>query len=196
MAFGKHKDRERACSLDKSSFSGWVCAALTVVVACFAGKAQDSPETQLKATFLANCAKFSEWPAAAFPEKQTPLVIGILGSDPFGAVLDEAIRDEKIHDRPVILERYQKLEEVKTCHILYIGQSEAERLEAIISAFKKRPVLTVSEIEGAAFKGAIIRFVTEGNRVRLRINQRAAKAAELRLSSKLLRLAEVVETID
>src|SRR5262245_36573345 len=84
------------------------------------------PEYQLKAVFLFNFAQFVEWPSAAFPEAQTPLVIGILGEDPFGAYLDETVRGETVNNRSLIVRRYRRVEEIETCHILFISRSEAE----------------------------------------------------------------------
>src|SRR5205809_35803 len=83
------------------------------------------PEYQLKAVFLFNFAQFVEWPPEAFPEARTPLVIGILGEDPFGAYLDETVRGETVYNRPLTVQRYSQVEETKTCHVLFISPSEA-----------------------------------------------------------------------
>jgi hypothetical protein len=149
-------------------------------------------EYQLKAVFLFNFAQFVEWPPEAFPEAQTPLIIGVLGEDPFGIYLDDTVRGEKVNNRPLIVQRYHRLDEIKTCHILFVSQSEANRLEPIFTSLKGRNTLTVSDAVGFAQRGGMIRFVTERNKIRLRINLEAAKAANLTISSKLLRPAEIV----
>jgi hypothetical protein len=172
----------------------WIWGILILALTCLASRAQPSREPQLKAVFLFNFAQFTEWPASAFASTNAPFVIGVLGTDPFGHHLDETVRNESIRNRHVVVQRYRKLEEIKECHILYISQSEALRLNQIIAAFKEKPVLTVSDIPDSAYKGVMIRFLTEQNRIRLRINLKAAKEAGLTLSSKLLRLAEIVET--
>jgi hypothetical protein len=156
--------------------------------------AQTSREYQLKAVFLFNFTQFVEWPPDAFELPASPIVIGVLGADPFGPVLDEAVRGEVVRSRPLKVERYRRIEDVKTCHILYISQSESERLEKIVKQLRTKPVLTVSEIEGAAQAGVIIRLLTEQNKIRFRINVEAAREANLTLSSKLLRMAEIVPT--
>ena len=84
------------------------------------------------------------------------------------------------------------MEEIKTCHILFISRSETDRLEPILARLKDRNILTVADAEGFAQRGVMIRFVTEHNKIRLRINLEAAKAAHLTISSKLLRPAEIV----
>jgi hypothetical protein len=81
---------------------------------------------------------------------------------------------------------------MKTCHILFISQSESKRLEQIVAALKGRSILTVSDSDGFTRYGGMIRFVTEKNKLRLRINLEAATAANLTISSKLLRPAEIV----
>ncbi len=160
------------------------------------GTAQIPPvhEYQVKAVMLFNFAHFVEWPPAAFADPSAPLVIGVLGEDPFGISLDEAVHGEKVGLRPLLVRRYQRTEDLDTCHLLFISRSEAGRLEEIIARLQNRSILTVSDAEGAALRGIMIRFVTEENRIRLRINLNAAKAAGLVLSSKLLRPAEIVTT--
>lgn len=171
------------------------CAVfVAVALAARQPRAQSSPsrEYQVKAVFLFNFAQFVEWPANAFPESQTPLVIGILGEDPFGTYLDEAVRGETVNDHPLVVQRYRRTEDITTCHILFISLSEGSRLEQVLTDLKGRNILTVGEGEGFARQGGMIRFVMDHNRVRLRINLEAAEAANLKLSSKLLRPAEIV----
>lgn len=149
-------------------------------------------EYQVKAVFLFNFAQFVDWPADAFPASDSPLVLGVLGNDPFGAVLDEAVRDEKAGAHPLEVRRYRRLEDADGCHILFIGRSEATNLESIVLALQNRNVLTVSDSENAARRGVMIRFINDNNRVRLRINLDSTRRAGLTISSKLLRAAEIV----
>jgi hypothetical protein len=156
--------------------------------------AQAPSEYQVKAVFLFNFAQFVEWPATAFPDVHAPLVIGVLGEDPFGAQLETVVRDEVVGGRKLTVQRYQRVEQVGDCHILFISQSESRRLEQVVAALKGRSILTVGDTPGFAVRGVMVRFVTEKNRIRLRINLDAAKAAGLVLSSKLLRPADIVTT--
>jgi hypothetical protein len=155
-------------------------------------RAQAFKEYDLKATFLYHLAQFVEWPPEAFPTEDTPLVIGVLGTDPFGKILTEIVEGEVVKNRNLKVSRYSSMEEVKLCHILFISQSEAGRLDQIFSSLKERNILTVGDSEGFAQRGGIVRFLTEKNKIRLRINLDAAKAAKLTISSKLLRAAELV----
>jgi hypothetical protein len=154
--------------------------------------AELSREFHVKAVFLYNFAQFVEWPPDAFETPQSPLIIGILGSDPFGQTLDEMVRGETVNGRPLVVQRYRRIGEMERCHILFVSGSEGSRIEQIAHTLNGRSVLTVCDWEGFGRGGAIVRFVMERNRVRLRINLEAAKAAGLNISSKLLRSAETV----
>jgi hypothetical protein len=149
-------------------------------------------EYQVKAVFLFNFAQFVDWPAAAFPASDTPLVICVLGNDPFGDALDQTVRNERLGGRPFQVRRHRSVDEITTCHILFISRSEANRPEAILASLKQRPILTVSDADGFAQRGGMIRFVTDRNRIRLQLNLAAAEAAHLTISSKLLRAAEII----
>ncbi len=148
-------------------------------------------EYQIKAVFLFNFAQFVEWPATSFQETNA-IVIGVLGDDPFGSYLDEAVRGEEVHGHPLIIQRYRHVEDVKACHILFISATETHQLKHVFISIKSRNILTVSDADNFTKQGGIIRFITEDRKTRIRINLNAAKNAELIISSKLLRLAEVV----
>jgi hypothetical protein len=182
-------------------FRGWrpapvTCVALlawALATATPAGAQMASPgEYQIKAVFLFNFVQFVDWPAAAFPDAQTPLVIGVLGKDPFESTLDEAVRGETVHSRHLVVRRFSNIEDVKDCHVLFISRSESAHLDRILSSLKGRTILTVGDVDGFSEQGGMIRFVTEKNKVRFRINLESAKAAGLTISSKLLRPAEIV----
>lgn len=149
---------------------------------------------QVKAVFLFNFAQFVEWPDQAFPAAKAPLIIGVLGKDPFESYLDETIRGESINGHPLIIHRYNNLQDIKNCHILYINLQQPDQLENVLAALKGRKILTVSDTPKFAQSGGIIQFVTVNNKIRMRINPQNAQASELIISSKLLRLAEIVSS--
>jgi len=153
--------------------------------------AEPSKEYQVKAVFLYNFAQFTEWPSNVFAAADSPIVIGTLGSNPFGDFLHETVKNEVVRGRKLVVEHYQKVEEIKNCHILYIGQSEADRLDRDLDLLKGRPVLTISDIENAARRGTMVRFYTQSNKIKLRIYLDEVRAAGLNLSSKVLRVADV-----
>ncbi len=170
-----------------------VTAALLLVCAARLGaQTGKASEAQVKAVFLFNFAQFVDWPPAAFPDTDTPLVIGILGADPFEGFLDQTVRGEQLRGRVFQVRRFRSVEEIKTCHILFISRPTGDRLDEITASLKNRPILTVGDDDGFAERGGMIRFVTDRSRIRLQINPQAAEAAHLTISSKLLRVAEVI----
>ena len=194
----KQRRGGRPCSVVQSGLLRlaicWFSLALLVSFGFFVGqvRGQAFKEYEVKATFLYHLAQFVEWPAEAFPAAETPLVIGVLGQDPFGKTLDEIIQNELVKNRKLVVQRYRQAGEIGICHVLFISRSEEERLDQILSRFKGRSTLTVGDSEGFARRGGAVRFFTEKNKVRLRINLDTAKAANLTISSKLLRASELV----
>jgi hypothetical protein len=154
--------------------------------------APPSREYQVKAVFLFNFTQFVEWPAVAFPHADAPLVIGVLGEDPFGSYLDDTIRGETANGRPLIVERYRSVQEIGDCQVLFISRSEAGRLEQIFASLNGRRTLTVGDVEGFTRRGGMIHLATMTGKIQLRINLEAARAAQLTISSKLLRPAQIV----
>jgi hypothetical protein len=149
-------------------------------------------EYQVKAAFLFNFAQFVQWPDSLFPDKDSPLVVGILGEDPFDSYLDEVVRGEKVNGRPIEVVRYRSVGQVKNCHILYIGASEERRVAEVLKALGGRQVLTVGESDLFPRKGGMVSMVNRQGRIRLSVNLQAIKSSELGVSSKLLQLAEIV----
>ena len=151
-------------------------------------------EYQVKAIFLYNFAQFVTWPATAFADERTPITIGILGDDPFGPFLKEAVRGEVIDGRALTIKRYKRVEEAIDSHLLFISKSERGHLAQILADVQGKSILTVGETEAFAHHGGIINLITVDNKVRYEINLDAARRAHLDISSKLLSLAKIVST--
>ena len=169
-------------------------ASLCAALASASGLALSAPasEYQVKAVFLFNFSQFVAWPAAAFARSDSPIVICVLGRDPFGPDLDAVVSGERVGARSLVVHRYQDVQDVKDCHILFIDRSEQDRLPAIMQALHGRSILTVSDIDDATRRGVMINLVNESNHIRLKINVAAARESGLTISSKLLRPAEIV----
>ena len=149
-------------------------------------------EYQIKAAFLFNFGQFVTWAPDAFPTAAAPFVICVLGDDPFGTTLDEIVEGATLQGRPTRVERYREVEDVGDCQILFVSNSELPRLDRILAALGGRSILTVGEAETFAAHSGIIRFLIVDSRLRLEINAAAAENAGLRISSRLLSLADVV----
>jgi len=152
---------------------------------------REAREYAVKAAFLYNFAKFVEWPASSYPNDETAVVICILGEDPFGRAF-EAMQGKTIGKRKVAIRHIAAIPAIKTCHILFIGDSEADRLGPILDAAGAVHALTVSDMPLFFRSGGMIALSTEQDKVRFSINAAAAERAGLRLSSQLLKLAVMV----
>jgi hypothetical protein len=152
-----------------------------------------SREFPLKVAFLYNFANYIEWPAAAFKSPTSPFVVGVLGQDPFGSYIDELTK-KTVRGRPIVYRHYDSTQDIGDCNLLFIGAtvSDAEFLAAV-EATRQRHVLIVTEATGLARRGSVVNFFVEQNRLRFEINPEAAQRRELRISSKLLSLARLVE---
>jgi hypothetical protein len=172
----------------------WGIASVLLLGAAPALTAQTihAAEYQVKAVFLFNVAQFVEWPPQAFPDSVAPVVIGVLGNDPFGAFLDETVRGEQLGGRALEIRRYRRVEDLSDCQILFISQSERDRMNEIRARLRTQPILIVSDVDGFAEGGGMMGLFTDRKRVRIRINLQAVQAAGLTISSKLLRVADVV----
>ena len=152
-----------------------------------------SVEYKIKAGYLLKFASFVEWPTNAFPSPATPIILGVLGKDPFGADLDSTIGGKCVEGRALRIRRFDEGDDVSGCHILFISSSERKRLPQILDGLKNSCTLTVSESDEFTQSGGMISFVRQENTIRFEINVEAARRAGLKLSSKLLQVAKLSE---
>ncbi len=153
--------------------------------------ASASREYLIKAAFLYNFAKFTEWPAEAYADPSAPLRICVLGDGHLGRAL-AALEGKQIKGRRVATAHLAKAEDAGTCQVLYIGPSERERLPGILKGLNGRPVLTVTDMPYPdPTNGGIINLKVVAEKIRFQIDKNVAEAAGLDVSSKLLALAEV-----
>ena len=146
-------------------------------------------EYQVKAAFLYNFAKFVEWPSQAFASEDSPLVIGVLGENPFNEDLARTIQNKTIDNHPLQLKELRAVTQATNCHILFISTSEKDRLPEILNSLKGASVLTVGETDRFLETGGMVNFVFQGTKIRFQINKEAASRAGLKVSSKLMSLA-------
>jgi hypothetical protein len=146
-------------------------------------------EYDVKAVFLYNFAQFVEWPSTALVDTNAPLVIGVLGLDPFGGVLERTVRGETVRDHPLIVRRFKRLEDVTPCHVLFVSGSEKQRFTEILRALSGKGILTVGDADPFIRLGGIVNFRTVRNRVQFEINLPAAEREGFKISSKLLKVA-------
>jgi len=183
---------------------GKVLGSAFILTACLAGsmatnvfpQGQEASEYQVKAAFLYNFTKFVEWPPDTFRQVSDPMTICVFGDDPFGPLLDDAVRGKSIGPHKMLIRRFQAAQSAKGCQIAFISASERKRLPPVITTLGGVGVLTVGETEGFAAMGGAINFVLEEGRVHFEVNVGAAERAGLKISSKLLSLAIIVKELN
>lgn len=148
-------------------------------------------EYQVKAAYVLNFARFVEWPTDAL-SASSPIVIAIVGDDPFGGALEEVLRGKSANGHPIQLRHLSGNEALTGCQIVFISTSEEPRLPEILRRLGHNSVLTVSDIDRFSLRGGVVEFRMVGNRVRFDINRAPAIAAQLTISSKLLSVARAV----
>jgi hypothetical protein len=184
---------QRPCGYGYRTWSAFsfVLAGFLVIVPFSPARAQTQAqplsEYQVKAAYLFNFSRFVEWPQSSFSDPEAPLVIGIIGKDPFGPVVDEFMKT--VRGRRVVIEHPNWDQKLSQYHVLFISRSEKKHLGIILGKTKGSSVLTVSEIDEFCASGGIIGFVFEDDRVRFEINLDEAAKAQLKISSKLSSMA-------
>jgi hypothetical protein len=171
-------------------------AAFGIVIASASCLAASPPmdEYQVKAAFIYNFAKFVQWPVDAFKGPSDPISICVLGQDPFGSSLGDTVANRSIDGRSLIIRHLANIKQVVGCHVLFIGSAEDKRLPSTVADIRATGVLTIGDSDFSGVDGVVINFKLEGGKVRFDINVDAAEREKLRISSRLLSLAHVVES--
>lgn len=169
------------------------CVLALAGPACSLGQAGPPGEYQLKAAFLFNFAKFVEWPPQSFHAPDQPVMICVLGANPFGDALEQVIGGKLVNGRPFAVRPLRELTPDCGCHLLFVPASEGRRFFAALPAVRGAGILTVGEAEGFASEGGVINLKLESGRIRFEINLEAAARERLHISSKLLQLAQIVK---
>ena len=191
--------RTRRPSSVRGRATAWVLTlALAVTmsgrrdVSAAGSAAPQSPEYLIKAAYLYNFAMFVEWPPQAFPASGAPIVIGVVGADPFGWALDQMVHDKRINNRPIVVERFKLGDDVRRCHILFVSPAESAHIGELVQRVGTQAVLIVGDESDTVSRGGTIAFTVKNDKVGFEINLSAARRARLTISSKLLNLAQAV----
>jgi hypothetical protein len=182
--------------LSRSGNTSRRARALACLVACVglfcspeAGAADAGAlERVVKATYLYKFAPFVQWPEN-LAAQNAPMTVCIVGRDPFGPVLDQAVAGQRVENRNIVVRRTAVATRDAGCQIMYLGGSQEQSVADAIAAVRGAPVLTITDANAA---NAIIRFVIDNNRVRFDIDEAAAAENGLMISSQLLNLAHAV----
>jgi hypothetical protein len=153
----------------------------------------DNAEYPLKLALLYKFAQFVEWPPDAFPNARSPLVVCVVGEDPFQADLKEELRTRSVGSHRVEVAMVKRASDLRACHVVFITAAEKKYARAIVASARAADALTVGETKGFAQDGGIIRFTIDANKLSFEINLDAARQSRLKISSKLLALAKIVQ---
>jgi hypothetical protein len=135
---------------------------------------------------------FIEWPSTAFRNPDAPLVICIIGRDPFRSDLEAELRTRKVGDHPVEVRTLTSNDKPGACHIVFVPVTEKHQADRILRGVPASGILTIGETDGFAVLGGIINLTVEANQVHFEINRTAADRAGLKIGSKLLSNAKIV----
>jgi len=154
-----------------------------------AGDSPRDPDAQLeiKAKHLCSMPRFIDWPQETLPNSDSPIVIGVMGSDRFIEFVQREAEGKTIKGHPLQVRRPSG-RGFQSCHVLFVSDLAWRRGPRLIELLKHRPILTVGETHGFARSGGIANFRLDDDRLYLEVNDDAAKRARLNISSKLLRL--------
>ena len=155
------------------------------------GRAADAGlEYKVKAVCVLNAARYVQWPASVFEDATAPIVIGVLGENPFGSLLKEAVKNESVHRRTIRV-REVTIETAAKCQLLFVSRSEKDRLASIITALDSAHVLTVSDMEGFTHAGGVLGLALEDGKIRFDLNAKAARQAGLNIEPQFLMLCRM-----
>ncbi len=181
----------------------WLLTSLVLILtATQPARAQSFDKNKVhkvEAAYLYNFAKFIQWPHDVFESANSPFVIGVLGEKTFGRLLSKTVRSKKIAGRPIQIKHIQPSESgiqmaLESCHMLYVASAEQQWLFSILASPTNRPVLLISDAKDFARTGGMIGFVLEKGRIVFEINRASLERVNLKASSKLMKLARLVNT--
>lgn len=164
----------------------WFC----LTICCRESYADGPTESEIKVAFMYNFGQFVTWPSEK--AMNSSFVIGVAWSDPFGSDLDNVLSGKQIRERPIVTKRFPDEKNSKHCHILYIGSNDQAQRAATFEYLRDAPVLTVGTGVEFARNGGMIGFYMKDNRIKLAVNLESARRAGLNISSKLLRVSNIV----
>jgi hypothetical protein len=166
-----------------------LAAVLGLALPC--GAYEPSQEYKVKAAFIFNFAKFIEWPREVFSSADAPFVIAVVGADPFNGALEQAVAGKRVGTRGVEIRHFDSVDKIGPCQILFVPTTDDNSQVQIIRKVENDHVLTVGESDNFSSNGGSFRFFTEDNKMRFEVNTDATDRAQLKISSKLLKLARI-----
>jgi len=149
-------------------------------------------EYAVKAAFLYNFTKFVEWPEDVLKDRDS-LKICIFGTNPFGNSLEKTVEGKKAQSKPIKIIYTSEANDIIDCQMLFIASFNEKLKEEALTVVADLPVITVSDLPDFASNGGMIGFYFDNNRIRFEINRQTANDVDLSFSSRLLKIAHIVQ---
>lgn len=183
-----------------ATLRSWLIAALVAVAACAgwvaSAAAQDLPsvsEQELKAAYLYKFLPYVEWPRDRFADPAAPLVIGVLGTRQLSDEVTQLTAGKTVGARTIVVRHLDEDRSLEDLHVLFVMSNAIEQLPALVPRARSRSVLIVTETPNALSRGSVINLVRAGDKIAFEVSLRSALSSRLRLSARLLDVAENVE---
>jgi hypothetical protein len=196
VSIGSPAQRFLSCLRSLDSLVGFlVCfVATSVFLTGTPCSAQSSgvAEYGVKAIFLYDFAKFVDWPPSSRTNERAPLNLCIVGTDPFGGMLDNIVRGQRINEREIAIRRANRSDDLRSCQIVFVSRAENKYLPAIVDSLRGSSSLLVGESQDFAQRGGQIQLYLQDDSVHFAINVDAVQRAHLSISSGVLALARIV----
>ena len=175
-----------------------IVLSITILLSSLSSAGSEDEYYRKAALFKVLC-QYIQWPKSSdVNDPLKPFVIGVIGSNPFGSILETAYSREenKIKNKKVEIRHISKMEEIENCHILFISKSLDKELEEILAFTTGKPILTIGETKGYAQRGVLFNLYISRNEIRFEINALALRESGLIPSSQLLSVAKIVGPLE
>src|ERR1043166_5585847 len=156
------------------------------------GPAPQATASELKAAFLYNFAKFTDWPPDSMRTGQA-IALCVAGDSAVATALERIVKGRPIDGHEVVIAAVRLQRNVTACHLLYASGLDAGDAKMLFDAITNLPVLTVGDSDMFVKRGGVVQLILEDDRMRFVVNVRAARRAHLTLSSQLLNRATIVK---
>ena len=172
----------------------YICNAISICsILNLSAQASLTPEYELKAVFLYNFTQFVDWPSGSFTSAESPIVIGVIGENPFGTYLEETVAGEKANGHPVIVRYYHVADEITDCQIVFLNLPEGKKRRHSRTGLNRQLTSSITHTPAFLKYAGMPRFFTTNNKMQLEVNREAVKTAGRVMSWKGLRLVQIFQ---
>lgn len=172
--------------------ASYIVIVFTLLICTTFSAQADEREYKVKAGFIYNFLKFTEWPFTVQDSGPQNIILCIIGEDPFGENID-VLKGKTVGGKTLIVKYSPTSTLLKNCQAVFIAESERSQIQSLIDSIKALPILTIGDSEGFRQKGVMINMELDQEKIRFDINIKSARRAGLRIDPRLLKLARTVQ---